>query len=245
MKNLKQSLPLLLILSSSMWSQVLWGLVTMPEGCLGQKSACAVKTGDDTFRSKSLINSELFLFHNTSVFVDSTGYLFLLSGTLRSQSYKLTQIRSIFADFSFQGDVYFRSEKDKVLARNVAGTMKITLRDGTDLILPEGFEIWIAGLDMNKKSSLGMYRKLDLKDHIRLWSLSFEGGKKAFLKDLAEYKETYTQIRKNEVELFRGVASDLQQKNEAKEQAHERREFLQKRDKEVRRKLFFERTFSR
>lgn len=233
-------------LSFTLWfSQSAYGLVTMPQGCLGQKSACAVKTSSDTFRTKKLIGADLFLFHNTSVFVDSSGYLFLLDGTIRSQSQKQIQIRSIFADFSFQGDVYFRGEKDRVLVRNVKGDVKITLRDGKELILPEGFEIWIAGLDANKKSSVGMYRKLDLKDHIRLWSQSFEGSKTAFLKDLAEYRQTYTQAQKNEVELYRGVAGEMQKQNEHREWVRERQAAIEKKENVERRKLFFDRTFSR
>lgn len=225
--------------------EVAQALVTMPLGCLGQKSACAVKTSSDTFRSKSLISAELFLYHNTSVFVDSTGYLFLLEGTIRSKATKQVQIRSIFADFSFAGDVYFRGEKDRILVRNVSGEVKITLRDGKEMVLPEGFEIWVAGLDMNKTSSIGVYRKLNLKEHIRLWSLSFEGNKASFLRELNAYRAQYLQAQKNEIELYRGVAGEMQSRFERGETARELRAVKEKQEDAARRKLFFDRTFFR
>lgn len=220
-------------------------LVTLPVGCLDKKQACAIKTQEAVFKSPVVGPTGLVLFENSSLFRDSTGYVFFLNGVLRAKSEKNEQIRSVFVDVSYLGEVFLKSEADQILIRNMSGVVKLVLRDHTELNLPQGMEIWVAGLDRNKKSIYGVVRKIDLVDHIRLWSRYYEGTKQEFKDEVSEFKIRWKKAQEAEANLYRDVASEAQRSYEKSEAAKLARAKKEEQQKKIMRARYIERSFSR
>ncbi len=146
---------------------------------------------------------------------------------------------------SFNGDFFVRYEGKRVTVVNHAGELKITLRDGSVIQVPPGFEIWFSEIKKDMKNMMGFIKPVELRDHVpalaKLWNENPEIFKAELLKIQSRWGDRAT-IAAN---YYKGLAQRKIasfQKEEGRIQSLNQREINRR---EANRKLMFERTFGR
>lgn len=143
------------------------GVLFRPESCLRGKEDCEVKVGADSFvlpgergELKAAPAALLSRFE---------GHWKLMRGVVR--------VREREIDFAF-GKILKGSQEvwildtggDQVTLRAVAGPSEILLKDGRQVEIPQGFEIWVGSISSDGKNSYGVPTEIHIVDHLQRWA---------------------------------------------------------------------------
>ena len=174
-------------------------------------------------------------------------YFKYIDGNIWFKTTTSLRVKTVFGDVSSRGAGEFWILKDDrgVRVRNVTAQVDLYFRDGKKLELPEGFEVWLGGLDERGQTTFGMIEPIDQKNHIRMWASLYKGDAKLFKKEVVQFRERQQDIQIYAAELYRGVARrHIASVEESAKQEKERQERIQKQKKEFR-QFIINRTFGR
>ena len=170
----------------------------------------------------------------------------LKSGCLWEKSGHKTEIKTLhFSASAQQSDYLIRYDNNKIKISNHLGKLRLNLRDGSELLLPAGFEVWISEIQYNKKNLMGIIEPINVKEHakvlISIWNSNHDKFKEHFGPLVSKWGPNHdiaSTYYKGLVQ--RKIASVEAVKNRKLRKAQQERE-VRRRNKE----LLFDRAFSR
>lgn len=220
-------------------------LVERPQGCLNQKSICALQTTSDVFH----FNNPELEFHmspSSLVLKHSTTELEYAKGSLWVAKHNNVVVKTIYGTvISKSGPFWVLESDDKIWIRNVNAEMKVKVRDGREVELPIGFQIWIGGVDGQGKSTLGIPEIIPVEEHIRLWSQLYPGSREKFRDEVEGIKWTWGPVAQKAAELYTEIASRQRRIAEAKEAELERRRLAIEEERKMFRQMYIQKVFWR
>jgi hypothetical protein len=170
----------------------------------------------------------------------------LVKGALWVEQGEDVEIETLYGYVrSATGNFWILEQQDQILVRNLGAELKVTLRDGKSLDLPEGFQFWIRGLNSQGVSEYGMLEPIDVSDHLPRWNALYRGSKDSFISEVQLLKQKWPLWVEKGSFIYqslaeRKIASVAEQRRQEKEQ--------QKRLMDERRRvkqLYHERVFER
>lgn len=168
----------------------------------------------------------------------------LVQGTLRAVCNDAWTLQTVFGEATLtEGEFWALTRSGEILFRAVRGDLRLRLRDGGSLDLPEGFQAWIGGIGADGKSLHGVPEPIPVREHLALWSRVHDGDKESFRKDVLALKERWKTQTERAAQLYEKVVLRHVASAEAREaeELRARRE-RQRRQNEIRdlyrRKLF-------
>lgn len=216
-----------------------------PQGCLDKQIVCALQTKESVFHLANP-NFELHLGPSSIVLRNSSDEIEFVAGTLWLARYNKMTVKTVFGTVkSANGPFWIIQDKDRVWVRNVNAEVKITLRDGKELELPLGFQVWLSGLDQFGKSVVGIPETIPVESHIKLWSQLFPGTKDEFRKEVESIKWVWGSLPDKGSELYTKMADRQRQIAEAREAEILRIQSAQQQESQRVRQQFEEKTFWR
>lgn len=118
------------------------------------------------------------------------------------------------------GSYWILEQKDRLLVRNMNADLKVTFRDGRSLVVPEGFEFWMGGIDSKGQSTFGMVQPIEMKDHLPLWNSLYIGSKENFMKEVVHLRESWGDVIETSSRLYREIVDrQIASEKEAEENA--------------------------
>ncbi len=216
-----------------------------PAGCLKKPSACAIQTKSSAFHFL-LGEDEFHLGPSSLVLRHSRSHLEFIHGTLWAQNYEKMQVATIFGDVkAASGPFWVLGDKDKIWIRNINAELSLHLRDGRNIEVPIGFQIWLGGVDEKGRSTIGIPEMIPVEEHIRVWSYLFPGTKEEFKKEVVQVKWTWGSLSERSSQLYLNMTrhhEDLATKRQLKIQQREVAATIQKKQM---RELYKEKAFWR
>lgn len=181
-------------------------VLEQPSQCLSKnESTCVIQAQDKGF---NLVNKQLSL-HTTKgsmLLRHSEKQWRLIQGDLWVDKGKDLRVETLYGDVqSSLGSFWILEKGERIWIRNVSSSLKVTLRDGKKLDLPEGFEFWISGLNSRGVSEYGMLQPIDIKEHLSLWSSLYQGSKEDFLKEVSSLKENWGDLADKSSALYKSL----------------------------------------
>lgn len=221
-------------------------VLQQPTQCLAEKAvSCAIQATHEGFHYQQY-GLKVHAVKGSTLVRQSLKNWRLVRGALWVEKGPGFEVETVYGNITGQqGQFWVLEQGKRVLIRNVDADLKITLRDGKILELPQGFEFWISGLNTEGKSLYGMLQPVDLKDHLSLWSSLFQGSKEEFIEAVAHLKYNWGDMAEKSSALYksvvmRGIASEEERKL-AVLRKKEREEQEIKKMKELYRARVFER----
>jgi hypothetical protein len=221
------------------------GVLQNPQYCMQSKDSCAIHVVGPALHylkndvKLSASSGATLVRHSAKSWSFVTGAIWIEKGLG-------LEVKSVYANFKAEsGQYWIIGQSDRVLIRNMSAVLRITLRDGSALELPEGFEVWISGLNSKGKSEYGVIRPIDMKSHIPLWGNLYGGSKKSFENELMIVKSRWGDLPERSGQIYRVLAD---RRLASDQESLLAREVEQARKREAQRKLkniFFERVFER
>jgi hypothetical protein len=112
-----------------------------------------------------------------SLFEDKT----LKSGCLWEMSGEQSEVRTLhFSAKAQQSHYLIQYQENQIYVYNHTGKLRLQLRDGRELMVPAGFEVWISELQRNKKNGMGVITPIDIKKHTARLHLLWDKGLEEF-----------------------------------------------------------------
>lgn len=221
-------------------------IMQQPTQCLAEKAvSCAIQATHEGFHYQQY-GLKVHAVKGSTLIRQSLKSWRLVRGALWVEKGSNFEVETVYGNITGQqGQFWVLDQSKRVLIRNVDADLKITLRDGKVLELPQGFEFWISGLNTEGKSLYGMLQPVDLKDHLSLWSSLYQGSKADFVDAVAHLKYNWGDMAEKSSALYksvvmRGIASEEERKL-ALVRKKEREEQEIKKMKEIYRARVFER----
>lgn len=219
--------------------------IQLPEGCLKTKESCAVQSVTSPFRFKK-DDVKIHATAGSTLSRQSDHQWKFIKGALWVEQGSGLEIETLYGSLkAFQGEYWVVEQSQRLLVRNVSAALKVNLRDGTELNVPEGFEFWMGGLNSEGKSEFGMIEPIKVASHLRLWNDLFEGDKEQFKEAVRHQKENWGDLAEKSGNFYKALV----QREVASIAEQERQEDLkkQRQTEKVRRlkQLFYERTIER
>ena len=216
-----------------------------PSHCLIEAGACALQTQKSAFHlSKG--DSEFHLGPKTLILRHSMEHLEFISGTLWNEKYEKMQVSTVYGEINAKsGPFWVLGDKDKIWIRNINSDLRIHLRDGRDLELPVGFQIWISGMDIKGQSTLGIPEMIPIEEHIRIWSYLFPGSKEEFKKQVEQKKWTWGSLAERSSELYISMVHRQQNLEKQRRNQIQQRELAASEEKKQIKALYTEKAFWR
>lgn len=217
-----------------------------PSQCLAKaQSSCAIQAQGEGFH---LVTNRVSL-HATkgsTLLRHSPDQWRLIQGNLWVDKGKSLRIETLFGEIaSEQGSFWVLEKGNKVWIRNISSSLKVTLRDGKVLDLPEGFEFWISGLNSRGVSEYGMLQPIDIKEHLVLWSSLYQGSKEDFVKEVSHLKANWGDLAEKSSSIYKSLVmrelASEEEKRAALQRQKEQKEFELRRMKDAFRARAFER----
>ena len=220
-------------------------LIQEPAACMKGKETCALHVvGRAYHHMKNGVN-----FHAAegSTVVRNTDHNWnFVAGRVWIEDGDDLEFQSVYATLKTGfGQYWIIDQNDRILIRNMSSDLKVTLRDGRQLELPEGFEVWISGLNSDGKTEYGMVKPIEMKEHIALWGGLYNGNKKSFKRDLLRFKERWGNLPEKSSQIYRALV-DRKVASDKEEQAARASLLAKKKaDQQKIKNIIYERTFGR
>lgn len=182
-------------------------LLAVPPGCLRQQLACSVDVGARPWHW-SVPEMKLDAVGG-SVLQRNDGQWNLVKGTLRVRSLEETvTLRSLHGVMSIAAgsEAWLVTAEDKITFRAVRGTLRLAVRDGSHIDVPEGLEIWIGAINVRGENMHGVPEPISLLEHSRLLARLHVGSKEALKTEIAETKERWKERHLIAAEIYDRVA---------------------------------------
>jgi hypothetical protein len=220
-------------------------LIERPQGCLNQKSTCALQTKDDVFHYSNP-QLEFHLGKDSLSLKHSSNELEFASGALWVARYEKMNVKTIYGSVNAKnGPFWVLQGEEKIWIRNVNGDLKVKVRDGREVELPIGFQIWIGGVDSNGQSTMGIPETIHFDEHIRLWSRLFPGTKEKFKDEVESVKFTWGPVAERAAELYTNMALRQRRIAEARAAELERRRLAVEEERRMFREMYVKKVFWR
>lgn len=220
-------------------------LLQQPSSCLKTREACAIQVVGNVFH---LVKGKIKLHAGNGaalVRLSEKQWRFI-KGALWVEEGQDIDVETVFGSLrASQGEYWVLEQDGRIMVRNMNANLKVTLRDGKVLQLPEGFEFWLAGLNSKGVSEYGMIRPVDMREHLPMWNALYRGSKESFIKEVVQLRTSWGDLAEKSSQLYtavaqREIASELekrQSEERAKDQAAARRREM--------RELYHKRVFER
>lgn len=214
-----------------------------PESCLNGKNACAIQVVGDSFKfthgSLKIVAAQ-----DSTLARIRTKVWQLIKGTLWVQEGDGLRVETVFGALSAdRGQFWVLDQGSKILVRNVDSDLKIYLRDGKTLELPEGFEVWISGINSRGQTEYGVLRPIDMKVHLLLWNSLYEGSKENFIRDVAKVKASWGDLAEKSSLIYSGLIQRELASHQEKKDATERVQNLKQEKRRQTRQLYWKKVF--
>jgi hypothetical protein len=216
-----------------------------PAGCLKNKTVCALQTKNDSFHLVNL-QTEFHLGPKTLVLRNSPEQIEFINGTFWAQKFNKMTVKTLFGEvISESGPFWVLGDQQKIWVRNVNADLKIQLRDGHSLELPQGFQIWISGMDDKGHSTTGIPEMIPVEDHIRLWSFLYQGNRQDFLSEVRDIKWTWGSLPERSSQLYLSIIQRQEHLAQLRHDAIQKRKLAQQDENKRVKEMFIERAFWR
>lgn len=212
-----------------------------PEGCLSGTGECHVKTGTAVLQLKR-----------------GGGVLTVASGTIlerKDETWKLLQgaLRAKNADaVSVYGVLKPSSEawliddgSGRLTVRAVAGASRFVLRDGREIEVPEGFEVWIGGLGAGKRNLHGVPSPIPVEDHLKRLAAMDRLSGDDLRAEMKALKTRWQDRHEAAAALYDGIAKRGLASAEESERKERARRQAQDDEKKKYRQMLYDRAFGR
>lgn len=219
-------------------------LFLQPMACLDKVEVCAIQVVGSAFTYKK--GTVSLRATTDSLLVRSSAKQWrLVKGNLWVEKGLGLEVSTVYGDLkASRGQYWVLEQGTQVVVRNLNSDVLVTLRDGKVLMLPEGFEFWMAGINAQGVSEFGMIRPIDMKEHLPLWNSLYKGSKDDFVKEVVSFRESWGDLVEKSSTLYqslvkRHIAAQNEQheiKEQAKEQVRKQRAAI----RELYRKKVFE-----
>ena len=220
-------------------------LLEQPAQCLKSQELCSLKIGSESFHFEKN-GVRLHVNANSTVSRQAVNSWKLIHGSLWVEDGDRVQVDTLYGLITgIRGSFWAIEQADKVLLRNITADLEVSLRDGRSVSVPEGFEVWIGGIGVDGKSTYGMIRPIDMKDHLTLWAQIYPGSKSEFLSAVKELKERWGDVAVKGSEIYQGVVDRRIASAEEKLKQAEERKAKAAAERQRVRELFYQRTFER
>lgn len=220
-------------------------LLEQPAQCLKAQEICSLQIGTDPFHYEKN-GIRLHVSESSTVSRQSASSWKLIHGSVWVEKGDSVQVDTLYGVASgARGSFWAIEQADKILLRNMTSDLDITLRDGKTLTVPEGFEVWIGGIGPDGKSTYGMIRPVEMKDHLAIWAQIYPGSKAEFLNAVRELKERWGDIAAKGSEIYQGVIDRRIASAEEKQKQEDERKAKAAAERQRVRELFYYRTFER
>lgn len=220
-------------------------LLQQPADCLEVKEACAIQVlGSGFHLLKGSV--KLHAASGAALVRQSETRWRLVKGALWVENGSSVEVDTVYGSItSSRGQYWVIEQQDQVLVRNMNADLRVTLRDGRSLDLPDGFEFWMAGVDTKGKSKFGMIRPVDMKEHLPMWNSLYRGSKEAFIKDVVQLRENWGDLAEKSGALYETLAKREIASEVEKEQALLRAKQKQAEQRRQVKDLYYKRVFER
>lgn len=218
-------------------------LIEQPAACLKAKETCAIQVTGPGFH---------FLKETVQVHASEGSTLVRLSesqwrfvkGNLWIEKGKGLSVETLYGNTqSTVGQYWLIEQGDRIVVRNMNADLKVTLRDGKTLEVPEGFEFWMSGLNSKGKSDFGMIQPIDMKEHLPLWNSLYRGSKNAFIKEVVHMRENWGDVTEKSSFIYKNVAQREIASEQAKQRAVELKKAREAAEREKTKAFFFQKVF--
>ncbi len=194
--------------------------------------------------AEQVINQSSFqILHDEKSYIEKNQ---LLSGTHWVQKTDHYYLKTPYGDiYSNQGDFFVTYANSQVRVVNHKGLLQVRLRDGQQLEIPPGFEVWFAEVMVDKKNKVGLIQPVDLKKHTqdlgRIWTWDLKLLKETLLSFQSNWGDRPLMASSYYKSLAQRKIASIQRENQRIENL-KRLEFSRRAEN---RKMMFERAFGR
>lgn len=218
-----------------------------PSHCLAQGTQCIFSVKASVFQFLGP-DYNLHLVRN-SLFekVDIQKLRYIEGVSLFQVNEKALEIETLYGLIQVnKGDFWLRSDgENKIIISNVDSDLKIKLRDGQLVSLPEGFQFWISGIATDGKSKYGVLEPVDFASLLPSLAVFHKGSKEDFYLALAKLRLNHKQaVEQGSLMYQEGVDRHLASVK-AQEEAKALRQQQAAAEKRRVKELFFKRTFEK
>ncbi|UXR63453.1 hypothetical protein EZJ49_10235 [Bdellovibrio bacteriovorus] len=220
-------------------------VIEQPAECLKAISNCALQVTGSSFHFEKA-EQKLHATAGSAVVMQSPQHWRLVKGSLWVEDGRGLEVETLFASFKASFGEYWVLQKDsRVLVRNMSASLKVTLRDGKVLDIPEGFELWISALNSKGQSDYGMIEPINMKEHLVLWNSLYRGGKDDFVREVRHYRENWGDLVQKSSRLYQHLTErEIASVNEKEQAAEARRQRKAAEDRQIK-ELYRQRVFER
>lgn len=219
-------------------------ILEQPASCFKTPETCAVQVLSPGFHVQDK-NKKIHAAAGSTVMRLAEEQWRLIKGTLWVEKGTL-QVQTPYADLQARkGQYWVLSKEDRIWVRNMDADLILTLRDGKTLQLPEGFEVWVAGLDSQGRTDHGMIQPLNIKEHLPLWSSLYVGSKENFRKEVLGFKKYWGDLTAKSAAIYRDIVVREIAATEAAQKAVELKKQRQAEETRRIRELYWKRSFER
>ncbi len=216
-----------------------------PAGCLKNSSICALQTKQGAFNFTHP-ESEFHLGPSSFILRHSVSQLEFVSGTLWVQKYEKMKVSTIFGEVSAgTGPFWILGDKDRIWVRNINSNVSLHLRDGRNVELPIGFQIWLQGMDEKGNSTIGIPEMIPVEEHLRVWSQLFPGTPEEFKREVAQVRLAWGSLPERSAQLYLKIARHQEDLNTHRQNQIQQREIAVSDQKKQMRALYNEKAFWR
>lgn len=220
-------------------------LLQQPEACLKQAVSCALQVAGEGFHFEKN-DVKVHAARGSTLVRQSAKQWRLIGGALWVESGKGLRVETVYATTEAEQGQYWIFEKDsRVYVRNMSASLKVELRDGRALELPEGFEVWIGGLNSKGQTEYGMIEPVNMKELLPVWSSLYRGSKDAFVSEVRHYHDNWGDLTQKSSQLYQKLVERELASVKAREDAEKLRQQRQAAEARRIKELFRQRVFER
>ncbi len=218
-----------------------------PSHCLAQGTQCIFSVKASVFQFLGP-DYNLHLVRN-SLFekVDIQKLRYIEGVSLFQVNEKALEIETLYGLIQVnKGDFWLRSDgEDKIIISNVDSDLKIKLRDGQLVSLPEGFQFWISGIATDGKSKYGVLEPVDFASLLPSLAVFHKGSKEDFYLALAKLRLNHKKAVEQGALMYQEGVDRHLASVKAQEEAKALRQQQAAAEKRRVKELFFKRTFEK
>lgn len=220
-------------------------VMEQPSKCLNEALNCALQVTGNSFHFEKG-EQKLHASGGSTLVMSNPQQWRLVKGVLWVENGQGLEVETLFASFKASfGEYWVLHSESRVLVRNMSASLKVTLRDGKTLEIPEGFEVWVSSVNSQGKSDYGMIEPINMKEHLPLWNSLYRGNKESFVKEVRHYRENWGDLVQKSSRLYRQLTereiASVAAREQVEEARRQRKAAEDRRVKELYRQRVFER----
>lgn len=181
-------------------------VLQQPNACLKAQEVCAIQVVGPVFHFHQG-EKKLHAGKGSALVRLSESQWRFVKGSLWVEEGSSLGVESVYGSFkASRGQYWVVDQSDRIIIRNMNADVVITLRDGHRLELPEGFEVWVGGLNSKGVSEFGMIRPVEMREHLPMWNALYRGSKDNFVKEVVQLRENWGDLTEKSSELYETLA---------------------------------------